>query len=754
MKALASSKIEISNYHALNLSRIKVYNPNIKYFYLDNESKLVLVKHDNTKDVLLNIPNSYDNIAIYEDKVLIAYAQSRKLYKIISYDLATKSIQELNIGNKLYNLSTSDFTNFIDFNNKKEIVVANPDGDLKNIAQITYANLSQGLSSVPEITITNNSKEVKVGDSLKIEWQLSSESDKLEEFDIYKIVNGNKSLVDTLSNNIRSYTYTQNDETNEDMVTIEVVAKYNNGETRSDLLPLKVIGNVEFGSFTTDVPDLNLYDNITFSWSATGANENNKFTVSKKCEGETDWSELFTTKGNSKTYKVESFSGVCQFKVASGEKEMLLEHEVTINGDVFKFKNASLSPVGNYTVSDGKIDFKWDTYFNGTPEFTLWMKKEGENDFKVVTQTVSKEYLYEEDLNSSFDWKVSFNYNGQTIESEVKHVTLKSIAKPTITNGVFSYKDAKPIVTLTMPPLSNATEYEVYRSQYNNQFRSIGSTQTTTFEDKNVAPNESYSYYVVAIKNDIQSIPSSIVTVDTTYNKSYEVIMDSDNLQVVSGTSMVIKYHPSKKVGFEQYEIRIGEKANNTYFYTLTNERNITIEGLEYNKNYFVEVYPTSPSGKWVSTQPAKLTFSTGADKRNITSKAVISMDEIATDHVSFSWDKVPNADKYIVLRSENGEEYESLGTVEETSFVDSINLVEGAKYKYKVKAFNGGSSTVSEASDEVVPVPITVKKPIIEEFSVLNPDACFVNHSCDFKIEAKKGDNFLDGGVYYFSVR
>ncbi|HHH51484.1 MAG TPA: hypothetical protein ENK76_03855 [Campylobacterales bacterium] len=723
MRAIESTKYSISgtdNYLENYLrGDIKIYDSNVKEMYIDNDEKLFLLKSDNSKEQLFHLDDSdiansgkgqqRIEAAVYQDRVMVVHelAPNSQQYKVVIYNRQTKRSGSTIIGNKIYGFG--EVYSNVDLNSKKQIVIANPDGKYDSYAQLITADLADGFGlEAPTVHIDTEVRIVKVNESMTINWSMEKESSKLDHFKVYKVVNGVTTLLDTINNtSTREYTYRQNS-SNENIISLKVMAFTNDGESSSDQITLRVTKPLQIISFTVDKNVIDLDEPLKFSWEVIEG-YNNLYKGYKKCSDDMDWSEIFETDAKTKIYAVNDFSGVCQFKITSGESERILSDSVQIDGKVYQFKENSFTPTGEYTVNGGLIDFSWETEFDENVEFDLFIKKLGESSLKKVTSTMSRMYQLDANMGNTFQWQVSFEYDGKTVSSPIMNVTLKSLDKPTILEGNFTYKNGKPTITLKMSDLPSSEEYEVFRSQYTNQFRSIGTTTSITFEDENIKSNESYSYYVVTNKNGVQSVPSNTKIVDTNYNENYDVIIDSDNYQIVSGRSMTINYHPSKQVNFEQYEIRVGTKADEVYFYTLTDKRTITIEGLEFNQNYFVEIYPTSPSGKWVATQPAKLTFSTGFDSRNIIAKAIISIDEVATDHVSFSWDSIPNADKYTVLRSENGEEYESLGIVEETAFTDGINLVEGAKYRYKVKAFNGGSFTVSDESNEVVPVPVSV---------------------------------------------
>ncbi|MGV6830578.1 MAG: hypothetical protein ACWA5P_03325, partial [bacterium] len=690
--------------------KVKIYDANVREVLLDKDTNMVLLKNDGSKEILFDANDStvtYNKmiVTVYDDSVIAIYIdKTKKLFQVNVYNRNTKTLESTFVGNRAS--STEDIYKMATLSSDGELILGNPDGVYDYAAQLVTADLSNGLSSVPSIDVEADTVG-NIGDDTTIRWSMSKESDKLSNFKVYKVGRYSTSLLETIEDtSVRMYNYVPTD-VNEKFVTIKIVANYNDGESSSDQVSLQVLGNVSFNTFNVNKTELNLFESLKFTWSASGVNSNNSYTVARQCSGEKAWIKLFDTKETEYLYKVRDFSGNCQFKVSSGESEKVLEVPVTINGDVFRFKDEAFSPSANYESSGGIINFDWDTYFEGKAEFKLYVKKDGENDFSLLTTTFSKHYATSEDFGSSFKWKVSFVYNGQTVESKVMNVTLSKLDAPRITMHQFVPEENNAKVSLTYSAVSGATSYEIYKSQYGNNFEKIGSTSNLNYDDTTVNYGESYSYYVVALKNEISSLPSEVIDVSTSVDETYEVIMETANYQNLSTNEIVLRYRPDKTVSLERYEILLGTNINELYTYDLTNNRELTIGGLEYGKRYYIEVYPLNSSGKRVSTLPAKLVFITGYDSRIVSDKAQISIDEVAQDHVSLSWDDVLNADSYTVCRSENSGPFECLESVERASYIDSINLEQGAKYRYIVKAKNGNGFTVSDVSKEVVPVPM-----------------------------------------------
>ena len=701
---------------------IKIYDSNIKEMYIDDSANLFLLKSDNSKETLIHLDDSEIaedgrgrqkiEASIYPDRVIVVYRpeysedSSRKQYRVVIYSRETKTIEFINIGNKIYGFGEV-YTN-VDINNKKQIVIVNPDGKYDTYAQLITADLKDGFGiEAPAIHIDTQDNTIELNKELTINWSMAKESDKLDYFEVYKVVNGTSTLLKTINNTlIQTYTYRQTN-TNENIVSLKVMAVTNEGDRSSDQMTLRVIKPVEIISFTVDKNTIDLGESLKFYWEITGGN-NNLYKGYKKCSDDTYWSKIFETRTETKIYTINSFTGVCQFKITSGESEKALTDAVQIDGQIYAFKVNSFAPKGEYELNRGIINFKWNTTFDENIEFKLFIKKLGASNFEEIASTIKREYSYNYDVGSTFKWKVSFNDGVKEVISPIMDVNVKQIIKPTIISNNFLFENNQPKIVLKMSSLPTSITYEIYRSQYANNFRKIGESQTTNYTDRSISYGITYSYYVVALKGDIRSIESDTILVDALNDDTYNVIMETDNYQVALDRKMTIDYKPSKSVNFEQYEIRIGTDINHIYFYTLTKNRSITIEDLDYNKNYFIEVYPVSYLGKQISSLPAKLTFSTEFDQRTINSKAQISIDEVAVDNVSLSWSKVENANLYTICRSEDNADIECLESTNSLNYIDSINILKGSTYKYIIKATNNGLSfSVSNESIEITPNPL-----------------------------------------------
>jgi len=562
LKVIDSSKYEFAGLENKLRGDIKIYDSNIKEMYADSEDNLFLVTKDNTIEPLFNLDDSTlsENVngytqrieaAVYEDSVIVIYStiEERK-YKVVFYNRNSQKKESTVLGNKVS--STDDIFNWIAINDKKQIVIGNPDSQYDASAQLVTADLGSGFgATVPSINIDTEIDTIEVNKAINISWSLEKESADLDHFKVYKIVNGTSTLLTTINDiSNRQYSYTQIN-ANENIVSLRVEVVNSEGGSSFDQIALRVVGEVTFDSFTVDKHAISLGEALLFSWQTTGETSNNLYKGYKKCSTESAWSEIFTTKSNSKSYMVSDFSGSCQFKIVSGNSERVLADNVEIDGTIYEFKDNSFSPNGDYNMSAGVVNFKWSTWFEDNVEFNLYVKKSEEANFEKVASTMNREYSYSGDVGSTFKWKVSFEYAGETVTSPIMDVVVNKIDKPSILNADFTLNNGILSVTLEISSLSNATKYDIYRNQYNGSFNKIGTTENTTYRDEDISYGESYGYYVVAVKEDIYSLASDEVNLDAGLDEAYEVVMETENYQQLTTNEIILKYKPNKTVSLK-----------------------------------------------------------------------------------------------------------------------------------------------------------------------------------------------------------
>ena len=434
-------------------------------------------------------------------------------------------------------------------------------------------------------------------------------------------------------------------------------------------------------------------------------------------------------------------------------KEFVVYSDEHLNLSNFRFSKTHIQ-------KNNSLTFSWDS--NGTARslYVVYVRKEGATQWEklfAIQGDTEKEIAFDYDLGR-YEFQLVTAYYRHNVTYIVAPQKLTVIdkpqkpASPMIENTLFKIQNNMPKITLTC-----AGDYDsckIYKGS-NGKFVELQtvSSSSDVVTDSAIEYGQTYEYKAVATKDGLESDFGSSVDVLASYREEFEVIIENEDAQFLTANSMQLRYKPSKVVKYENYEIHIGKEINNLPLYTYTNSREVTLSNLEYATPYYVEIYPLDYNNNRVSTLPAKLVFTTGFDTRIITDKPQVLIDSFTSESVILSWDSITNADEYIVLRSENGASYESVGITTDTKFTDTIQFVEGSKYKYIVKAKNSAGSTISDATNEVTPNMPNDIRPSIDVFTLLNADECFVKNVCDFKINASKGDNDLATYAIHFEA-
>ena len=194
--------------------------------------------------------------------------------------------------------------------------------------------------------------------------------------------------------------------------------------------------------------------------------------------------------------------------------------------------------------------------------------------------------------------------------------------------------------------------------------------------------------------------------INVSFNENFNVIIDTPNYQTSGNNGILLEYRPDNNITYESYEILIGTTPTNLTSYAVMQDRNITVKNLQYATTYYVEIYGVDFMGTRLSSNPSKLTFTTGFDTREINEQPVVTVEEISSDKIVLSWTNVENADEYYICRKENDSTLECFVKTTETTFTDNINILEGTTYTYQIHAKNGYTSNAStETNDVFTPV-------------------------------------------------
>jgi len=710
-------------------------NHNIISFSTDYNKGIELIK-SNLTSVLLGGKIQGNDVSIYDDKIItIGYKDNKNHINI--YDSNFNKLSEIDIGKYA---DTSFTYNKVDSNKNRLIAVS---GLEYHKAYLTIADLSNDITA-PNITLSNSETTIEVGNSIKLIWTANDNNNELVRYEVYKVTSGEESLLTTITDiNNRTFTYTQ-ENTTDKFIQLKVVAYDASGNSNYATLPLKVQQSITFDSFSINKSEINLGESIIFSWSSSGSDETTQYTVYKKATDETEWSRLFTTMGTSKNYVVKDFVGECSFKIVAGSSSMELDSTLIVNGELLKFKERLFKPQNSYYSVSNHIKFEWSDTLTTPVSYDVWLKKSTESEFTKIGTTSDKYLDYFDDINDSFEWKVSAQFGEVIKESKVVSVTVKTLQSPSILDINFTLVGDEPTINLSFEAIDGIKNYIVVK-EHNGIYEEIPITQNS-YRDTNINYGVEYKYAIVAIFDGIEVEQGESKTIIASLNEQYEVIIDTANNQLLDSNGLSLQYHPNKTVKYEKYEIWLGTAPDSLILYDIVGTRSYNFTNLKYATNYFVEIYPIDLNGNHISATSAKLKFTTGFDTREITTKPIITIDEVNGYSIHLSWSRVENADEYKVCRSDNGGRYNCFVRTKELSYIDSVNIEPQNSYQYKIQALNGFNFSISDATDIIV-TPLSDGLRVIRDATALTFDAIKLQNSAENNITSelnltKKGEN------------
>jgi len=661
------------NYSSLYLTAFLKYDNNISI--LDND------KHITSTTVKAN--GSRDIVYLFNEFLIhIGYEDGKYIIDKYYYDGNLSSIIFKNIdNNSLISLSS--------INNKAVGVFGWNEGE----PYIAIADLSKDIIA-PTVSFINNDAKVEVGKKITLKWSASDNDNKLAKIELYQTSNGSEKLIKTFDDTkINQYEVTIPNI--QGVVSYKVKAYDLSGNVGSDIVTFNVFKPIVLNSFFVDKTTLNLGEKIVFTWLSNGDSQT-KYTIYKKEINSNKWSVLFEVKGvNSKVYEVKDFVGSYQFKIVSGNQELVFPQTVKINGEWLIFNYDEFYPKGEFIKDGSSIRLKWSDNSKEILTYEVWVKTIDDDNFKKIAVTSNKFFDYVLNKDLMFRWKIAANYKNKYIESNEIEAKPTKLLAPQI-NSIELREDS---IRVSFTDVHNAKKYRIYRSTCNGIYKVIDEVETNYYQDYNIHDGICFSYKIVAIAdNNIVSNFSNEKSINIGESEIYNVIIENENNSLINDNKIVLKYHPDRKVNFEKYEILIGINPKNMVTYLITDERNVTIENLSYNQTYYIEIYPLNINGKRLNIIPARLTFSTGFDNRKVTQKPIITVNEISNNYIVLSWNEVSNIDYYEIYRSEDGKSFEYIYKTNSTKFVDDINIESGKVYYYKIKALNSNSFSISDS--------------------------------------------------------
>ena len=368
--------------------------------------------------------------------------------------------------------------------------------------------------------------------------------------------------------------------------------------------------------------------------------------------------------------------------------------------------------VGTYEGADQKINFNIDaiydvetnrdytiasgSYFSFTADHDdyYYFYSNGENDpvlqllFEDNTEEryddedgmdfVARVYLYEDEsiFGYVYDYDSSSNDVNLTVECDCGNYEISKPETP-----IVSAANAVGGITVSWDWVAGATKYNVYRrAAGSSSWVYVGTTEGTSFFDKNVSNGKYYAYSVRAY-NDAGRY-SDYVAANTYTIKC----VATPKLTKIQNATSGIRIDWANVPGATGYRVyRRG--AGSTYWYYLGTTTNL----------WFVDSAVKNQSGNYYRyTVRAVSSYFSGFDTNGLYIKRLSDPGSIKavneTSGIRVSWGFVNGAGGYRVYRRASGQNsWTFLGTTTQNNFIDT-NVSSGTYYRYTVKAFSGST--------------------------------------------------------------
>ena len=702
--------------------------------YVSNANDLYFVNQDNSVE-LINVSSQSNYIASFDDEVMVVGEGTGDFENYIlltKHDLSSQ--EQSHVPLTLSNAWDYDSTGI-----NSNMVVA-----IGWETYLTVADLSGDIVA-PDISFTNTDGQLEDGSLITLSWTATDNLDELVKYEVYKTVDGVRTLLTTISDiSITSYDYTLS-ESGATHMLFEVVAYDYSGNTQYDTVEYDILIPVVISDFQANKSNMQLGEKLIFTWSAENADFNTQYTVYRNKVGTTNWVEYFTVTGiDSLVMDVDGFVGEFQFKIAVGDDEMMLAHTVNVQGELLIFDYDLFSPMEvSYYVGERVANLHWglETALSGDPLYEVRMRFEGESDFTVVESTfeTSFQYVLPEDT-AFFEWKISCEYQGMSYESSHFQIYFIPLQSPDVSNiSILNNDGNNPVVNLEFMPISGITEYLIERRSSLGEFQVIATIEGNTYNDSDVLYGERYEYVVVSKIGELIGEAGASRTIDIEIEEIQSISITNLNYQIIPSNEILVSYLPTPNNCYERYEILIGRDESAMQMYATTTNRDHMINGLQYNATYYVHIYGLGSAGERTTTVPAKLCFTTGHLPLP-TSPSNLSATQINSEQIQLTWiDNSGNELGFEVQRKSGDQEYSRLTLTSESNSFDE-NLISGNTYYYRVRAYN--ASGISEFSNEA---SLSVVGPVDSDSDGLSDD--LENLICtDVNDADTDDDGILDG--------
>ncbi|CAN2047707.1 hypothetical protein GMMP1_40048 [Candidatus Magnetomoraceae bacterium gMMP-1] len=587
----------------------KTFNNDFIAGFTDYDKSISLIKND-LSSITFDGFSKLNEIAVYDNEVIsIGRGTTGEYYDknvVIKKDLQTDNQATIVLSQMTtYDDYQNDNYHKVDINQNKYAAVA-----WDNL--LTVADLSGDIVP-PQINFTSSGGEILDNTQVTLSWSANDNNDELVKYEIYQIVDGNTTLLDTITDiNITSYNTTVNSNGNNE-IEFKITAYDNDGNMSFDSLTFQIIIPVEFTSFSVNKSSLELGEKLIFTWAANGISNATGYTVYKKKIEASEWDIYFNETGKTnKEIIVDGFVGDYQFKIEAGEDSEELAHSVYVEGEIVEFDYSTFSNADIiYYVEDKIIDLNWgiETGLSDIVTYEIYVKNNEGNFNKIASTTESSlKYVLPEDLNK-LEWKIIAEYKGVKYESNVYQAEIKELISPDVTElNLLNNNTLNPAMEIKFNPVEGVEQYAVMQRD-SNGFREIARIYETTYIDNDIQYERTYEYSISSVINGLVGEAGNSREIFPIIMTVQSVIIQNEDYASLDTNALTVTYLPNAEDCYENYEIMIGTDLNEMQQFGITQERSIYISDLEYGNTYYVEVYPLDHKNKRVSNLPAKLTF-------------------------------------------------------------------------------------------------------------------------------------------------
>lgn len=257
-------------------------------------------------------------------------------------------------------------------------------------------------------------------------------------------------------------------------------------------------------------------------------------------------------------------------------------------------------------------------------------------------------------------------------------------------NTVLTTKTTTAGEVLTWECDGEADSYDVYRRDAGaNEAVKLANVTEKTYTDTNVKNNTYYNYYVVAVKEGVETTPSAVVL--TRHFDAPASVKASNGVKGVNVTWSAVTGALSydiyvRAAGQADYQlIKSGVKAGSTFVHT------------DAKTGVYYKYAVVARCGKYVGELNVN-----GPLVKCVQAPVLVSATN-GTNGVVVKWKAVEGATGYRVYSRVGGAKYFTyLGTVTTTSYTDT-KAVSGKYYKYVVKAVHGSTQSNYDTNGKVL---------------------------------------------------